>query len=192
MSILRKFLFNYWYFRKPPWDTNQTPPEVLEFIEEAPPGYALDLGCGTGTNAITLAQNGWQVVGVDFVPKAIRAAQKKARQAQVAVDFSVDDVTKLAGITGSFDLILDIGCYHNLLPQGKIDYRRNVIRLLKDGGTFLLYAFFRGRDLGSGPGVVETDLQEFNISLKQLSRTDGFDSSSRLSVWLSFQKEGVN
>ena len=68
-----KFEWRYWRGTTP-WDTNITPPEVKEFIAAAPPGKALDLGCGTGTNAITLAQHGWQATGVDFAPKAIRTA----------------------------------------------------------------------------------------------------------------------
>ncbi len=188
MSILRKLLFNYWYFRKPPWDTNQTPPEVLEFIENHPPGRALDLGCGTGTNAITLAQNGWKVVGVDFVGKAIRAARQKAQRAQVTVDFSVADVTKLPDIHGPFDLILDIGCYHNLSTKGMEDYRMNIKCLLKTGGTLLLYAFFRDRNSESGPGVVETDLSAFSTLLNLVSRVDGLERGSRPSAWLTYSK----
>lgn len=67
----------YWR-RQTPWDTQVTPPEVMEFIARTPPGKAVDLGCGTGTNAITLARHGWRVTGVDFVPKAILAARAKA------------------------------------------------------------------------------------------------------------------
>ena len=188
MSLLRKLLFNFWYFRKPPWDTNQTPPEVLQFIENNAPGKALDLGCGTGTNAITLAQHGWQVVGVDFVGKAIREAKQKARQASVAVNFHVGDVTKLAGINGPFDLILDIGCYHNLLQKGMEAYSRNVSRLLDIDGTFLLYAFFRDGDSESRPGVVEADLEIFSPLLKCITRTDGLERGSRPSVWLAYSK----
>jgi len=188
MSILRKLLFNYWYIRKPPWDTNQTPPEVQEFIEHKPPGVALDLGCGTGTNAITLAQNDWRVVGIDFVSKAIRTAQRKAQEAKVVVDFRMDDVTKLTEVKGPFDLILDIGCYHNLLPAGMDEYCKNVSRLLGDSGTFLVYAFFREGDSSSRPGVVEDDLRVFSPTLKLISRTEGLERGSRPSVWLTFQK----
>ena len=188
MSILHKLRFNYWYFRKPPWDTNQTPPEVLEFIKHKPPRKVLDLGCGTGTNAITLAQNGWQVVGIDFANKAIRIAKRKAREAEVAIDFRVGDVTKLTGVKGPFDLILDIGCYHNLVPQGMADYRKHISRLLGDSGTYLLYVFFRSGESKSGPGVVEADLKAFSPSLKLVSRTEGLERNSRPSVWLAFQK----
>ncbi|MCK7512216.1 MAG: methyltransferase domain-containing protein [Desulfobacterales bacterium] len=69
-----RFEWRYWRGNTP-WDTNITPPEVMEFIAETPPGRALDLGCGTGTNAIALARHGWQATGVDFAPKAVHKAR---------------------------------------------------------------------------------------------------------------------
>ncbi len=68
-----RFQWRYWRGRTP-WDTQITPPEVMEFLSGTPPGKALDLGCGTGTNAITLARHGWQVTGVDFIPKVAGAS----------------------------------------------------------------------------------------------------------------------
>ncbi|MEW6615857.1 MAG: methyltransferase domain-containing protein [Thermodesulfobacteriota bacterium] len=66
---LSSLMFMWRYFRgQTPWDTNITPPEVMEFIQKTSPGRALDLGCGTGTNGITLARHGWKVTGVDFAP----------------------------------------------------------------------------------------------------------------------------
>ena len=90
-----KFQWRYWR-RQTPWDTQITPPEVMEFIARTPPGKALDLGCGTGTNAITLARHGWQVTGVDFASKAISAARRKAAGAGLKIDFHTADVTDLA------------------------------------------------------------------------------------------------
>ena len=94
-----KFEWRYWRGNTP-WDTNITPPEVMEFIAASPPGKALDLGCGTGTNAITLARHGWQATGVDFAPKAIRAARRKAKQAGFEIDFHCADASDLAMLTG--------------------------------------------------------------------------------------------
>jgi methylase of polypeptide subunit release factors len=61
---------------QPRWDTGITPPELIELVEsgQVPPGRALDIGCGTGTNAVFLAQRGFEVVGTDVAWLAIRRA----------------------------------------------------------------------------------------------------------------------
>ena len=80
--------FEWRYFRgQTPWDTNITPPEVMEFLANTTPGAALDLGCGTGTNAITLTRYGWQVTAIDFSYKAIRTARRKAAKDTLTIDF---------------------------------------------------------------------------------------------------------
>ena len=141
MNFMRRLIFNFWYFFEPPWDTNITPPELIDFIEKHPPGRALDLGCGTGTNVITLAQHGWEATGVDFAAKAIRAARRKARQAAIQAEFLAQEVTQLDNLVEPFDLILDIGCLHSIASQGQSDYIKNLDRLLKPGGSYLLYVF---------------------------------------------------
>ena len=81
-----------------PWDSGVPPPELIEVIEGArrlPAGRALDIGCGTGTTTVYMASKGWQVTGVDFVPRAIRAAGAKAAAARLPVAFLVGDVTRL-------------------------------------------------------------------------------------------------
>ena len=83
MNFLRRLFFNIWYyqsgiFQTPPWDTGISPPELINYLESHTPGLALDLGCGTGTNVITMAEYGWQVTGVDFVRRAISKARDKA------------------------------------------------------------------------------------------------------------------
>ena len=70
-----------------PWDSGVPPPELIAVVEgkdRLTPGKALDLGCGTGTNSVYLAEHGWDVTGVDFVPRAIRAARQKAAAAGVS------------------------------------------------------------------------------------------------------------
>lgn len=184
-NFVKRLFFHFWYLKKPTWDSGVSPPELMDFITSNPPGRALDLGCGTGTNAITLAQNHWQVTGVDFVSNAINKAHHRAQQAGVQAEFILDDVTKLSALKGNFDLILDIGCFHNLTEVGKLKYIDNLRRLLAPHGTFLLYAFIRSTD-SKKSGLSEYDLAILSDQLTLISRQDGFDHGKRSSSWLRF------
>jgi len=136
-SIFYRFAYR---FGKPKWDSSQPRPELTSLINRRRPGRALDLGCGTGTDAVYLAQHGWEVVGVDFVPKAIDIAKKRAHGAGLSPTFLVGDVTQLrqAGVTGSFDLLLDVGCFH-AIPAGLRDaYAAEVAEVARKGADLYL------------------------------------------------------
>lgn len=187
MNWFRRLFFNLWYFRQPPWDTGISPPELLDHIQNRPPGRALDLGCGSGTNAISLAQHGWQVTGVDFAPRAIKLAKQKAKRAAVQVDFRVDDVTALRSLKGPFDLILDIGCYHSLPENRRSDYLRQVVQMLAKDGTYLLYVFVKKDPTEGGPGITDEELKAFERTLVLERRVDGTERGRRPSAWLWFR-----
>ncbi len=144
-GAFRRIFFDLMYrLGKPAWDTGITPPEVVRTIEQGQtPGRALDLGCGTGTNSVYLVQHGWQVVGVDFSPRAIALARRKADRARVSVDLRVGDVTRLDTVAGPFDYVLDIGCFHMLDAAGRERYAQQLARLVRPEGMFMLYAFER-------------------------------------------------
>jgi len=186
--MLRKLFFNLAYLRHPVWDTGTSPPELLDFIATHPTGRALDMGCGTGTNLITLAEHGWQVVGVDFSRWAIRAARQKALQHRVNVDLRREDATQLNDISGPFDLILDMGCYHSLAPGKRPIYIANVDRLLADNGIFLLYTFIGSGFGTTGPGCSEADLQSIDQILHIVARINGNERGIRPSAWLTIKK----
>lgn len=187
MEWLRRFKYFLAYFGRPPWDTGISPPELKAFLQTHPPGRALDLGCGTGVNAITLAQAGWEVIGVDFVPQAIRRARQKARQAGVPVDFRLEDVTQLHSIHGTFDLILDIGCFHSLTPAGKQAVSRRLSELLKPGGTFLMYGFYPKTDL-KRPGITEQDLSQLAEILELVNIDHSSERGRWPSAWITLRK----
>jgi SAM-dependent methyltransferase len=105
-----------------PWDTGVSPPELVEVVEgpEAlPPGRALDIGCGTGTNSVYMARHGWEVTGVDLVGRAIAMARRKAAAAGISPTFIQGDVTRLdeLDVGAGYGLLLDIGCFHGI-PGG--------------------------------------------------------------------------
>ena len=184
-----KFFFTlaYW-LNQLPWNTGITPPEVYAFLEENPPGRALDLGCGTGTNALTLAKYGWQVVGIDYVPRAIQMANKKISQEDFGnkVDFLVGDVLETGLIQGEYDLILDIGCFHSFSGMEIKRYKDIVSSHLAPGGSLLLYVHL-SETPGSGHGTKESDLEALESDLTLLWRQDGYESYHP-SAWLQFRK----
>ncbi len=197
-NLFRRLLFHYWYFRQPPWDTGVSPPELLEFIEEHNPGCAIDIGCGTGTNVVTLARSGWKVTGVDFAPRAVKLARQKVDQAGVQAELWVKDATKLDGIAGPFDLAFDLGCFHVIPTDGKNKYLEQLNRILAPNGFWLMYGFLKPDTLHAGrfdrlstaPGLGEADISRISSQLTLLSRRDGFDDNgNKSSAWFLFQKE---
>jgi SAM-dependent methyltransferase len=188
MNLWRKLFYSIFYLGKPPWDTGITPPELVEFVQNHPTGRALDLGCGSGTNVIYLDQHGWQATGVDFVQKAIRRARQKAGQAGVAANFYADDVTRLSKITGQFELVLDIGCFHSLPVPAKRVYAANLSRLLAPNGTFLIYGFLNPQNEGT-VGLNTADLALLADQLKLVEQRTGKDGS-KPSTWLTYLQPG--
>jgi cyclopropane fatty-acyl-phospholipid synthase-like methyltransferase len=190
--VLRRLFFQYSYFRRPPWDTGISPPELFEYIGSHKPGRAIDIGCGTGTNVITLARAGWQVTGVDFAPRAIRLARQKLLMAGVQAQVQVNDATKLKGIYGPFDLVLDLGCFHGISSEGRIRYLQQLQRTLAPNGFWLMYGFVRPAADHSSTGLTEGDIENISSRLKLLSRQEGFDDKrGRSSAWFLFQKKTI-
>jgi len=186
--MFRRLHFQYMYFRQPPWDTGVSPPELFDFIKNNKPGRAIDLGCGTGTNVITLAKAGWKVIGVDFAPRAIKLANQKIKQERVQAELFVGDVTNLDGIHGPFDFALDLGCFHGISKDGRAQYLDQLDRILTPNGFWLLYAFLNPGTPRSGHGLDEADISLITSRLTLISRRDGFDKRERQSAWFLYQK----
>ena len=189
--MFQRLFFQFSYYQTPPWDTGVSPPELIEFIESHPPGRAIDIGCGTGTNVITLVRSGWKVTGVDFAPRAIHLAGRKIKAANVQAELSVNDATKLHGITGPFDLALDIGCFHNLREKSQEKYLDQLDRILASDGAWLMYGFFRPEEEQSLPGLQELDIERIASRLALLSRRNGFNRGETPSAWFLFQKKST-
>lgn len=176
-----RFEWRYWTGRAP-WDTGITPPEVIDFLQRTPPGQALDLGCGTGTNAITLAQRGWQVTGIDFSERALRTARRKARQANVSVRFLRRDVTRLEDLAGPFDFALDLGCFHSLDRSARPGYVFALARLLRPGAVSMLYAFLDPAD----GWPAEAEIREAYASTFDLAGLEHGEFDGRSSGWFTW------
>ena|SRR6266516_7005994 len=131
-----------------PWDSGVPPPELKDLIEgpaARAPGKALDLGCGTGTNAVYMSQHGWQVTAIDFVPSAIASAKAKAKAANVSPRFIVGDATRLdqLGVGDGYQLAFDLGCMHSIPMERRDAYVAGVTRATVSGADLLLWAFYQ-------------------------------------------------
>jgi SAM-dependent methyltransferase len=104
-----------------------------------PPGRALDLGCGRGLYTPELARRGWETVGIDCVPAAIEAANRRPAQ---GASYVVGDVADLPSASlGTFDFFLDIGCFQGLDAAQREAEGRGVGALARPGATILMLAF---------------------------------------------------
>jgi SAM-dependent methyltransferase len=133
-----------------PWDGHPIARTLQNLVGELPAGKALDLGCGTGDSSIYLAQHGWKVTGVDYVPTAIEKARAKAAATNAPVDFVRADVTRLSqeGIGTDVRLIVDNGCLHNMSDGDRDAYVREVSAVAAPGARLLIVAFLPGGRFG--------------------------------------------
>ena len=140
-----------------PWEQMVRSMPIVEQIsalfarEEAgrqpPYGQALDLGCGSGIWAVKLAARGWQVTGVEFVPKALRGARERAQEAGVEMRLIEGDVTSLraTSVGSGFRFLLDFGLFHGLTDEQREAMGREVSGVAAPGATMLMLAWAPGR-----------------------------------------------
>jgi SAM-dependent methyltransferase len=175
-----------------PWDDVLPPPEVMATVAKMQAGRALDVGCGYGRASIYMAQQGWRVEGIDFVPMAIDTAKERVQLAGVQVDLQVGDITNMP-FTDGFDFVLDVGCGHGLIPAQWSAYHHELKRLVKPNGLFLLFARLQPPDNTDRPGVVETDLMRlftdgFQLETMEKGLTKMSNEDQWQSAWLWFRR----
>ena len=123
-----------------PWDTGEPDAHLVEFISSGAmgPGRVLEVGCGTGTNAIWLARQGFSVFGVDFAPLAIEKARAKADNAKLGCRFEALDFLNERVSGGPFNLVFDRGCFHVFDEAGERErFAEHVASELAPGGQWL-------------------------------------------------------
>ncbi len=138
-----KWFYELMYGRfRAPWDIGPRK-ELVELVEggRLTPCKVIDLGSGTASNCVFLAQHGFDVTGVDFAQAAIDLGNQRARSAKVKVNFVRDDLTRLRSVSGTFDLLVDYGTLDDLKPSQRDLYVQNVLPLAHSGSRFLLYCF---------------------------------------------------
>lgn len=127
-----------------PWDIGGPQPVVQQLVAlGAVKGEVLDPGTGPGHHAIHYASKGLSATGVDASPAAIERARQNAQKAGVTVDFRVADATRLDGLEGKFDTVVDTAFYHVFTgePELQKSYVRALHRATKPGARLYMYEF---------------------------------------------------
>jgi 2-polyprenyl-3-methyl-5-hydroxy-6-metoxy-1,4-benzoquinol methylase len=140
------------YQGRPPWDIGR-PQREFVLLEESGMihGDVLDVGCGTGENALYLASHGHDVWAVDAVPAAIETSRRKAEERGLAVTFLLKDALHLHEIGRTFDTVIDSGLFHTLSDPDRSRFVWNLSRVLKPGGSYFMLAFSDLEPGGYGP-----------------------------------------
>lgn len=118
------------------WDTRVPSPELLRRLAELdlPSSRVLEIGCGTGANAVFLARQGHDVVCIDFAASAVEEAKLAAKAAGVSIEFRTEDFLTFSGYEEEFDLAFDSGCYHTARQYALERYLEKLYAVLKPGG----------------------------------------------------------
>lgn len=150
-----------------PWDTGVPNAELLRTLEEGglPGRTLLEMGCGTGTNAVELARRGYEVTAIDLSETAVGRARDRARRAGVRVDFRQGDLTRTE-LGGPFDAVFDLGLYHGIRLRDLPGFLSVLRRLTRPGTRWLSITGNAKEPLPDGPPVVSEE--EFRSELGAL------------------------
>jgi SAM-dependent methyltransferase len=177
MSLAYRLLYRIGFT---PWEQLAAVPDLRQRISELfereedgrePPfGPMLDLGCGSGIWGVELAERGWQVTGVDFVPKALRRARERALRAGVELRLIEADITRLRDfdVGAGYPFLLDFGVFHDeLTDEQRQSMGRHVSAVAAPGATLLMMAWAPGRrgplPRGASRGDIEAAYPEWEV-----------------------------
>ncbi len=142
------------YRGKPPWDIGRPQKEFVALARQGEiAGSVLDIGCGTGDNAIFFAGEGHEVWGIDAVPAAIEKARAKAAAAgaRPGLRFCVLDARDLPRLHRTFGTVTDSGFFHTLSDEERPVFAGNLATVLDHGGRYLMLCFSEQEPGGYGP-----------------------------------------
>jgi cyclopropane fatty-acyl-phospholipid synthase-like methyltransferase len=137
-----------------PWDIGRPQPAFVALADAREiTGPVLDVGCGTGEQALMLAARGIAATGVDLAPSAIATARAKAaeRQLEQHVDFRVADALELSAIGTVFASVVDSGVFHTFSDADRPRYVASLASALRPGGVLHLLCFSEMTPGDAGP-----------------------------------------
>lgn len=126
-----------------PWHSDTPDPELVAAVEGGvlPDGDVLEVGCGRGSNARYMADEGRRVTAVDFAPDAVAQAREAGSGSgggSGCVDFQVHDMLSGEPPGGPYDAVFDRGVLHVFDEHAeRVAFARHVAAVLRPGGVWL-------------------------------------------------------
>ena len=188
--------FDTAYKGRPPWDIGRPQGEFVALARRGEiAGPVLDIGCGTGDNALFFAGEGYEVLGIDAAPAAIAKAQEKAA-GRPGVEFLVLDARDLPRLGRQFRTVTDCGFFHTLSDEDRAVYVRNLTTVLPRGGRYFMLCFSELEPGGYGPRrVTQAEIRESfrNGWVIRYIRPAVFEANTRAEgprAWLAAMERG--
>lgn len=146
----------------PPWNIGEPQPELAALAAAGKfRSDVLDAGCGVAELSLSLAAQGYTVVGVDLTPTAVAAATKSAQERGLTTaSFVQADITSLSGYDGRFATVVDSTLFHSLPVEGRDGYLRSVHRAAAPGASYFVLVFAKGAfpaEMEPKPNEVDED-----------------------------------
>jgi SAM-dependent methyltransferase len=181
-----------------PWVHSKPDFNLVEMVNEWPikPCKALELGCGTGTDAIWLAKQGFDVTAVDAVDIPIEIARKQAVRDSVKCNFLVREFMKEHVPGGPFAFAFDRGYFHSYKSHVKRkQIAKTLSNLLMNDGLWLTLAGScdspprtDGPPMRSAKNIVDAVEPFFEIKLLRAS-VFGSESEIPANIWVGLMKK---
>lgn len=140
------------YLQRAPWEIGEPQPEIVKLERSgALKGDILDVGCGTGDNAIYLAQQGYRVMAIDFEEGVLNRACKNAQRLGTDVAFKVHNALELSRLDQRFDTVIDSATFHTFSDSERSRYPASLASIANKNAVFWLLSFSDREVRSSGP-----------------------------------------
>ena len=180
------------YQGEPPWETGRPQKEFIQLEQVGEiVGSVLDIGCGTGENALYFAEHGHEVWGVDFTSRAVQKAKEKAIQRHLTATFLVLNVLELYKLGRTFDTIIDSGLFHVLSDEERPLFVSNLATVMDRGGTYFMLCFSELEPGEYGPRrVTQAEIREsfhdgWHVNYIREATLEARPRPSGVHAWLS-------
>jgi SAM-dependent methyltransferase len=173
-----------------PWDKGEASPGLVDFLAAHPElkrGWVCVPGCGTGHDVRAWATAGFDTVGYDIAPSAVRLGRERTAAAGLTARFEPGDFLRDAPSL-LFDWVFEHTLFCAIDPRDRDDYVEAVLRWLKPDGNYLAVNYLIADTDGPPFGTTRVELMErfsqhFELLVEQVPRSYPNRTGLELMLW---------